>query len=138
MQIGRMLDIDLISEPPHAPSPPMYVSKVWKSVWPEGQEAIHSYLGSQDVTYLSLHTMLLPPRVEVKGRKLSFCPPLIFGGGGVGDSLVSNDCFFHAPVWRQHSDTRFLGKEKRVKGKGRHFFSSKIEPATSIFVDHEG
>jgi hypothetical protein len=44
----------------------------------------------------------------------------------------------NAPVWRQHSDTRFLGKEKiRVKGKGRHFFS-KIEPATSIFVDHEG
>jgi hypothetical protein len=44
----------------------------------------------------------------------------------------------NAPVWRQRSDTRFLGTEKiRVKGKGRHFFS-KIEPATSIFVDHEG
>ncbi len=27
LQIGRMLDIDLISEPPHAPSPQMYVSK---------------------------------------------------------------------------------------------------------------
>jgi hypothetical protein len=26
--IGRMLDIDLISEPPHAPSPQMYESKV--------------------------------------------------------------------------------------------------------------
>jgi hypothetical protein len=34
-----MLDIDLISEPPHAPSPQMYVYKVWESVWPEGQEA---------------------------------------------------------------------------------------------------
>jgi hypothetical protein len=43
-----------------------------------------------------------------------------------------------APVWRQYSDTRFLGIDKiREKGKGRHFFS-KIEPATSIFVDHEG
>ncbi len=42
LQIGRMLDIDLISEPPHVPSPPMYASKVWESVWPEGQEAIHS------------------------------------------------------------------------------------------------
>ncbi len=42
LQIGRMLDIDLLSEPPHAPSPRMYVSKVWESVWPEGQEAIHS------------------------------------------------------------------------------------------------
>jgi hypothetical protein len=41
LQIGRMLDIDLISEPPHAPSPQMYVHKVWESVWPEGQEAIH-------------------------------------------------------------------------------------------------
>ncbi len=26
---------------PHAPSPRIYVSKVWNSVWPEGQEAIH-------------------------------------------------------------------------------------------------
>jgi hypothetical protein len=42
LQIGRMLDINLISEPPHAPSPLIYVSKVWESVWPEGQEAIHS------------------------------------------------------------------------------------------------
>ncbi len=67
MQIGRMLDIDLISEPPHAPSPQIYVSKVRESVWPEGQEAIHSQLGSQDVTYLSLHPMPLHPRVEVKG-----------------------------------------------------------------------
>jgi hypothetical protein len=25
-----------------APLPQMYVSKVWESVWPEGQEAIHS------------------------------------------------------------------------------------------------
>jgi hypothetical protein len=40
--IGRMLDIDLISEPPHAPSPEVYVSKVWESVRPEGQEVIHS------------------------------------------------------------------------------------------------
>jgi hypothetical protein len=29
LQIGRMLDIDLTSEPPHALSPQMYVSKVW-------------------------------------------------------------------------------------------------------------
>ncbi len=42
LQIGRMLDIDQISEPPHAPSPQMYVYKVWESVCPEGQEAIHS------------------------------------------------------------------------------------------------
>jgi hypothetical protein len=42
LQIGRMLDIDLISGPPHAPSPKMYEYKVWESVWPEGQEAIHS------------------------------------------------------------------------------------------------
>ncbi len=42
LQIGRMLDIDLTSESPPAPSPQMYVSKVWESVWPEGQEAIHS------------------------------------------------------------------------------------------------
>jgi hypothetical protein len=41
LQIGRMLDIDLISEPP-APPPQMYVYKVWESVWLEGQEAIHS------------------------------------------------------------------------------------------------
>ncbi len=45
LQIGQMLDIDLISEHPHAPSPQMYVSKVWESVWPEGQEAIHSVSG---------------------------------------------------------------------------------------------
>ncbi len=42
LQIGRMFDIDLISEPPHAPSPQIYASKMWESVWPEGQEAIHS------------------------------------------------------------------------------------------------
>ena len=60
-------------------------------------------------------------------------------GVGPGVSLVSNTVSFrlNAPVWRQHSDTRFLAKEKiRVKGKGRHFLS-KIEPATSIFVDNE-
>ncbi len=66
LQIGRMLDID----------PQMYVFKVWEFVWPELLEAIHVYLGSQDVTYLSLHPLPLPPRVEVKGRKASFCPPL--------------------------------------------------------------
>jgi hypothetical protein len=57
-----MLDIDLISEPPPHPPPPhqMYVSNVWESVWPEGQEAIYSELGSWDVTYLSLHPMPLP------------------------------------------------------------------------------
>ncbi len=37
LQIVRMLDIDLISEPPHAPSPQIYVSKVWESVWPKVQ-----------------------------------------------------------------------------------------------------
>jgi hypothetical protein len=42
LQIGRMLDIDLISEPSHPPPPQIYASKVWESVWPEGQEAIHS------------------------------------------------------------------------------------------------
>jgi hypothetical protein len=42
LQIGRMLDIDLISEPPTPPPPQMYVYKVWESVWPEAQEAIHS------------------------------------------------------------------------------------------------
>ncbi len=36
LQIGRMHDIDLISEPPHAPSPQIYVPKVWESVWPVG------------------------------------------------------------------------------------------------------
>ncbi len=36
LQIGLMLDINLISVPP-APSPQMYVSKVLESVWPEGQ-----------------------------------------------------------------------------------------------------
>jgi hypothetical protein len=37
LAIGRMLDIDLISEPPPPrPPPQMYVSKVWESVWPEG------------------------------------------------------------------------------------------------------
>ncbi len=41
LQIGRMLDIDLISELP-PPPPQMYVPKVWETVWPEGQEAIHS------------------------------------------------------------------------------------------------
>jgi hypothetical protein len=42
LQIGRMLDIDLISEPPHTPTPQVYVYKVWESVWSEGQKAIHS------------------------------------------------------------------------------------------------
>jgi hypothetical protein len=43
LQIGRINDIDLILEPPpHAQSPQIYVSKMWESVWPEGQEAIHS------------------------------------------------------------------------------------------------
>jgi hypothetical protein len=42
LQIGRMLDIDLKSEPPHAPSPQIYVSKVWESGWPEVQEEIQS------------------------------------------------------------------------------------------------
>jgi hypothetical protein len=42
LQIGRMLDIDLIPEPPPPPPPQMYVSKVWEPVWLEGQEAIHS------------------------------------------------------------------------------------------------
>ncbi len=33
---------------------------------------------------------------------------------------------------------RFWEKENiKMKGKGRHFFR-KIEPVTSIFVDHEG
>jgi hypothetical protein len=36
LQIGRMHDIDLISEPPHAHSPQIYVPKVWESVWPVG------------------------------------------------------------------------------------------------------
>jgi hypothetical protein len=41
LQIGRMLDIDQISEPPPPPPRPpapsqMYVSKMWESVWPEG------------------------------------------------------------------------------------------------------
>ena len=31
-----------IRTPPYAPFHQMYVSKVWESVWPEGQEAIHS------------------------------------------------------------------------------------------------
>ena len=57
LQIGRLLDIDLISEPP----PPMYVSKVWESVWPEGAGR-----WGQDVTYLSqmgafLHPISSPP-----------------------------------------------------------------------------
>jgi hypothetical protein len=38
LQIGRMLEIDLISETP----PQMFASKEWESVWPEGQEAILS------------------------------------------------------------------------------------------------
>jgi hypothetical protein len=44
LQIGRMADIVLIFAPPPPPPPPpqMNVSKVWESVWPEGQEAIHS------------------------------------------------------------------------------------------------
>jgi hypothetical protein len=42
LQVGRMLDIDLVSEPPPPRPPPIYVSKVWESVWPEGQEEIHS------------------------------------------------------------------------------------------------
>jgi hypothetical protein len=43
LQKGRMLDIDLISEPPTPPPPDvLYVSKVWESVWPEGQEASYS------------------------------------------------------------------------------------------------
>jgi hypothetical protein len=42
LQIGRMLDIDPISEPP----PQMYVSKVCKSVCQKGQEVVHSWLGS--------------------------------------------------------------------------------------------
>ncbi len=74
----------------------MNVSKVWESVWSEGQEAIHSQLGSQDVTYLSLHPTPLPPRVQVKGRKSSFCPPLL-------------------GRWRQHlhpSQRRFCGCRK--------------------------
>ncbi len=61
---------------PPRPLPQMYVQKVWDSVWPEEQKAIHSQLGSKDVTYLSLHPMTLSPRVQVKGRKASFCPPL--------------------------------------------------------------
>jgi hypothetical protein len=39
----------------------MYVSKVWGFCGQKGQEAIHSYLGSQDVAYLSLHPMPFPP-----------------------------------------------------------------------------
>ncbi len=77
LQIGRMLDIDLISEPPPAPHPHMYVSKVWDLCGQKGQEANHIKLGSQDVTYLSLHPMPLPPRIMDKGQKLSFCPPLL-------------------------------------------------------------
>jgi hypothetical protein len=48
----------------------MYVSKVREFVWLKGQEAIHSKLGSQDVTYLSLHPMPLPPgyRSKVESR----------------------------------------------------------------------
>ncbi len=34
LQIGRMHDMALISEPPHAPYPQIYVPKVWESVWP--------------------------------------------------------------------------------------------------------
>jgi hypothetical protein len=52
--------------------------------------------------------------------------------------IVDGEGEWGVEVWRHHSDTRFWGKEKiRVKGKGRPLFS-KIEPAMSIFVDHEG
>jgi hypothetical protein len=52
----------------------MYVIKVWESVWPEGQEAIHSYLGSQDVTYSSLYPMPLPPRGRGQRSKVVILP----------------------------------------------------------------
>ncbi len=67
LQIGRMLDIALISEPP--PLRCMY-SKCGNLCGQKGQEAIHSLLGSQDVTYLSLHPMHLPPgyRSKVESR----------------------------------------------------------------------
>ncbi len=43
-----------------------------------------------------------------------------------------------APDTDTETGIRFWGKENiRMKGKGRHFFR-KIEPVTSIFVNHEG
>ena len=73
MQIGRMLDIDPISEPPH---PPKFMHPKCGNLC--GQRGRKRFIASwgQDVTYLSLHPMPLPPRGEVKGRKSSFCPPL--------------------------------------------------------------
>ena len=42
MSDGRPLSQGVCPSLPHAPSPQMHVSKVWESLWPEGQEAIHS------------------------------------------------------------------------------------------------
>ncbi len=56
-----MLDIDLISEPSHAPPPQMYVYKVWESVWPEGQEAIHSYVAGVSGCHIFVPAPHAPP-----------------------------------------------------------------------------
>jgi hypothetical protein len=55
----------------------MYVSKVWESVARRDRKRFIASWG-QDVTYLSLHPMPPSPRVEVKGQKSSFCPPLLW------------------------------------------------------------
>ncbi len=98
-----MLDIDLIAELPSRPK--MYhVSKVWESVWPEGQEAIHSWLGSKAVTYLSLHPMPLPPGYRSKVESCNFahlCPR--GNGGGVGsapcDVMQRGQCILFSVVF---------------------------------------
>jgi hypothetical protein len=77
LQIGRMLDIDLISEPPPpTPPPPRCMNpkcgnlcgqRAGSDSWLAGVSGYHIYVPEPHAP---------PPRVEVKGRKSSFCPPL--------------------------------------------------------------
>jgi hypothetical protein len=48
-------------------------------MWLKGQEAIHGKLGSQDVTYLSLHPIPLPPRYRSKVASRHFAHHWIRG-----------------------------------------------------------
>jgi hypothetical protein len=67
MQIGRMLDIVLISEP--RPPPDVCIQSVRVCVARRGRNRFIASWG-QDVTYLSLHPMAGPPPPgEVKGGK---------------------------------------------------------------------
>jgi hypothetical protein len=76
LQIGRMLDIDLISEPPPPPPPRCMHPKCGNLRGQRGRKRFVASWGLWMSHICPCTPCPSPPRVEVKGRNSSFCPPL--------------------------------------------------------------